>query len=120
MNQNMNQGQNQQQKIQNPETQVPTTPQMNDRDFINDVLATEKYMTESYSTFLNEASHQQLYQDVLNIFNETQNAQRNLYNLMFKKGWYKLEAAEQQKLQQSYQQFQGYSSQFPYGGQPMQ
>ena len=27
-----------QQKVQNPETQVPKTPQMNDRDFVNDML----------------------------------------------------------------------------------
>jgi spore coat protein CotF len=100
--------------IKNPETQVPKTPQMNDRDFLDDMLATEKYMTSSYSVFLHEASHQQLYQDMLNIFTETQNCQRELYNLMFKKGWYKLEAADQQKLQQSYQQFQGYTNQFPY------
>lgn len=103
-----------QQTIQNRETQVPKTPQMNDRDFLNDMLTTEKYMTSSYSTFLHEASHQQLYQDMLNIFTETQSCQRELYNLMFKKGWYTLEAADQQKLQQSYQQFQGYTSQFPY------
>ncbi len=103
-----------QNNIQNPQTQTPKTSQMNDRDFLNDVLTTEKYMTSSYSTFLHEASHQQLYQDMLNIFTETQNCQRELYNLMFKKGWYKIEAADRQKLQQSYQQFQGYASQFPY------
>ncbi|WP_027409973.1 spore coat protein [Anoxybacteroides tepidamans] len=103
-----------QQPIQNQETQVPKTPQMNERDFLNDVLATEKYMTTSYSVFLHEASHHQLYQDMLNIFTETQNCQRELYNLMFKKGWYKIEPADQQKLQQAYQQFQGYTNQFPY------
>ncbi|GMB09061.1 coat F domain-containing protein [Thermolongibacillus altinsuensis] len=103
-----------QNNVQNPKTQVPKTPQMNDRDFINDMLTTEKYMTSSYSTFLHEASHQHLYQDMLNIFTETQNCQRDLYNLMFKKGWYKLEQADSQKLQQSHQQFQGYASQFPY------
>jgi spore coat protein CotF len=106
---------NQQQPIQNPETQVPNTPQMNDRDFINDLLATEKYMTDSYSTALNEASNEPLYQDFLAIYTETQNMQRQLYDMMFQKGWYKLESAEQQKLQQSYQQFKGYNAQFPYG-----
>jgi len=100
--------------IQNQETQVPKTPQMNERDFLNDMLTTEKHMTSSYSTFLHEASHQQLYQDALQIFTETQNCQRELYNLMFRKGWYKLEQADQQQLQQAYQQFQGYTSQFPY------
>jgi spore coat protein CotF len=111
----MNQFQNQQQ-IQNPETQVPQTPQMNERDFINDLLTTEKYMTTSYSQALHEASHQGLYQDILSIFTETQKCQRDLYNLMFMKGWYSMEAADQQKLKQSYQQFQGYTNQFPAGG----
>ncbi|HEO8420996.1 spore coat protein [Niallia sp. FSL W8-0635] len=111
---------NNQQSIQNPEAQVPKTPQMNDRDFTNDMLATEKYLTDSYSTALNEASNEPLYQDLLSIFTETQNMQRELYDLMFQKGWYKLEAVDQQKLQQSYQQFKGYSNQFPYGNTTMQ
>ena len=88
----MNQFQNQQ-KIQNLETQVPKTPQMNDRDFINDLLTTEKYMTTSYSMALHEASHQGLYNDILNIFTETEKYQRDLYDLMFKKGWYSIEAS---------------------------
>ncbi|WNS74871.1 spore coat protein [Bacillus sp. DTU_2020_1000418_1_SI_GHA_SEK_038] len=108
---NSNQNQN---SIQNPETQISKTPKMNERDFANDLLSTEKYMTASYCTYLNEASHQSLYQDVLNIFTETQNQQRELYNLMFRNGWYKLEAADQQKMQQTYQQFQGYTNQLPY------
>ncbi len=52
----MNQ-QNQSNKIQNPAVQIEKTPQMNDRDFTNDMLATEKYITDAYSTALNEASH---------------------------------------------------------------
>jgi len=107
-------------QVQNPEAQVPKTPQMNERDFLNDMLTTEKYMTLSYSVFLHEASNQPLYQDILNIFTETQNCQRDLYNVMFKKGWYKLEAADPQKLQQTHQQFQGYTNQFPYQGNQLQ
>ncbi|WP_445491854.1 spore coat protein [Niallia sp. 03133] len=109
-----------QQPIQNPEKQVPKTPQMNDRDFVNDLLSTEKYMTDSYSIALNEASHQALYQDLLAIFTEAQNMQRELYTVMFQNGWYKLEPAEQQKIQQTYQQFKGYTTQFPYGSSTLQ
>ncbi|WP_332695852.1 spore coat protein [Halalkalibacter lacteus] len=104
----------QQQKIQNPEMQIQKTPQMNDRDFINDILAMEKSMTNSYSVALNEMSHGQLYQDLSSVFNQTQDCQRELYNVMFQKGFYSLEAADGQKLDQTYQQFSGYSSQFPY------
>lgn len=117
MNQNW---QNQNQAIGNPETQVQKTAQMNERDFTNDLLSTEKAMTDHYSIYLNEASHQALYQDILNIYTESQNQQRELYNLMFRKGWYKLEPAEPQKLQQKFQQFQGYTSQFPYGNGTIQ
>jgi len=110
---------NQQQKITNPETQIQKGPQMNERDFVNDLLSTEKYLSMSYSTTLNEASHQALYQDLLTISNETHQSQRDLYNLMFKNGWYALEAADTQKLQQSHQQFSGYiQQQSPYGNMP--
>ncbi|MCH1625583.1 spore coat protein [Fredinandcohnia quinoae] len=106
-NQNANQ-------VKNPKMTVPKTPQMNDRDFLNDMLATEKYMTDAYCTALNEASHEGLYKDIQAIFNETQNCQRELYNLMFKNGWYKLEEENQQKVQQKLQQFYNYTTtQFP-------
>jgi len=99
-------------------TSVQEGPQMNDRDFTNDLLATEKYLTTAYSTALNEASHQTLYQDLLTIFTETQQAQRDLYNFMFQNGWYTLEAADTQKLQQSYQKFSStIQQQSPYGTQ---
>lgn len=115
MNQNQN---NQSQTIANPKTQqLDKTPQMNDRDFLNDLLTTEKYITDGYNTFLNEASHEALYQDILQLFTEAQSQQRHLYTLMFQKGWYKLEPEDSQKLQQKHQQFQNYmTTQFPYNG----
>lgn len=89
-------------------------PQMNDRDRLNDVLSTEKYLTDSINVAVREASHENLYRDVLTCLTETHQCARDLYNLMFQKGWYKLEAEEQQKLDQSFQQFSSYSTQFPY------
>ncbi|WP_078544137.1 spore coat protein [Litchfieldia alkalitelluris] len=106
--------------IKNPKSTVPKTPDMNDRDFLNDMLATEKYMTDAYCTALNEMSHEALYQDVRQIFNETQDCQRQLFNLMYKNGWYKLEAEEPQKVQKKQQQFYNYTTtQFPNHGNGM-
>ncbi len=105
---------NQQQKIQNPEMQIPKTPQMNDRDYLNDMLTTEKYLGVSYTFALHEASYDQLFNDLSSIAQETNQCQHELFNLMFRKGFYSFEAAEPQKLSQSYQQFSGYSNQFPY------
>lgn len=104
----------QQQKVQNMETSVPKTPQMNERDFVNDMLTLEKYMTSSYNTALDEASNDRLYQELATIYRETQDCQREFFNLMFKNGWYTLEEAPQQKVNQTHQQFSNYASQFPY------
>jgi spore coat protein CotF len=104
-------------KIANPQTgELPKvkTPDMNDRDFLNDALSTCKYLTDSLNIAVREASHEQLFTDILQILTETHQSCRELYNLMFQHGWYKLEAEEQQKLDQAYQQFNNYSSQFPY------
>ncbi len=106
-----------QNQIANPQSnQMPQVkgPQMNDRDFLNDGLATCKYLTDSLNVAVREASHEQLHNDMLHILLETHRSARDMYNLMFQKGWYKLEAEDQQKLQQAHQQFSGYSSQFPY------
>lgn len=109
------------QKIQNPKTPVPETPQMNERDFLNDVLTTEKYFNSSYSIALNEMSHQSLYQSIAMIAQESEQMQRQLYDLMFKKGWYGFDQAEAASINQTYQQFSGYKNQFPYSqGTPLQ
>lgn len=103
--------------IANPSTNPPKGPEMNDRDRLNDALSTEKYLLESINTACWEASHSQLNQDLLTILNETHQCHRQLFDLMFQKGWYKLEAANQQQLDQTYQQFSTYLSQLPYQNQ---
>jgi spore coat protein CotF len=109
--------QSQQNQIANPkpgnEPQVKG-PEMNDRDRLNDILAGEKYLTDSLNVAAREASHDSLSLDLRQILTETLQAQRDLFVLMFQKGWYKLEAEDQPKLDQAYQQFSNYSSQFPY------
>lgn len=106
----------QQNVIQNPSSQqTQAGPDLNDRDKANDILATEKYLTDSFNIFLKETSHRELYEDVKQILFETHDCAREAFNLMFKKGHYKLEGAEMQQLQQAQQQFQNYRAQFPYG-----
>ncbi|MCI9433913.1 MAG: spore coat protein [Bacilli bacterium] len=88
------------QKIENPKVEVPETIEMNDRDYINDILETEKNMSDNLSIALNEASNNTLYEEILMHFIEIKNSQRELYNMMFKKGWYSLEKAEENKVTQ--------------------
>ncbi len=116
MNQNSSQGQTSM-KIQNPKpagTPQVKGPEMNDRDRVNDILALEKYLTDSFNVAAREASHPRLHQDVMTVLNETHQCQYGLYELMFKKGYYKLEAEQQAPLDQAHQQFSNYATQFPY------
>ncbi len=85
-------------KVENPKTEVPSSIEMNDRDYINQILEIEKNMSVNFSIALNEASNEKLYDDLFLIFKDVKMAQRDLYNLMFKNGWYSLEKAEQQKI----------------------
>ena len=113
MNQQLNPG-----TIKNPSVGVPTVkgPQLNERDILNDVLSTEKHLTEGYNIFNLEAGADRIHKVANGILFETHQAARETFNMMFKKGWYKLNSAKNQSLAGTKQQFTNYQSQFPYGG----
>ena len=95
-------------------------PEMNDRDRLNDCLATEKWLTDNLNIMVREASYRELHQDLAGILNETHSCARDFFNLMFEQGHYSLEAEEQQKIQQAQQKFQNYAqTQFSQGGTMM-
>lgn len=113
----------QQGKIQNPQSGLMSQakgPQFGDRDIVNDQLSSLKHLTENYNVFAREASHRTLHNDVLSILTETHTQTRDLFNIMFRKGWYQLEPEQPQKLQQTHQQFVNNQTQFPYNPGVMQ
>jgi spore coat protein CotF len=79
---------------------------MNDCDYLNDILATEKNMGSHYATVMNEASNDDLYQLIGNICKETKDMARDLFNLQFKKGWYKLEKTDDTKISTISQEYE--------------
>ena len=90
-------------KIANPKTQTPTGISMNDKDYITSVLTCLKEMTKNYTTAMTEASNESLHKSFHSIFLELMKLQRKVYELMFRKGWYSLETAEKQKINEKYQ-----------------
>lgn len=92
--------------IGNPKTEVPATIEMNDRDYINMMLETEKNMSNNLSVALNEASNNDLYNAYFEMFEDVKEAARTCYDLMFEKGWYQLEAAEEQKVGMKFNELQ--------------
>ena len=85
-------------KVQNPKTEVPQTKDLNDCNYLDELLSCEKNMAGNLQIALNEASNQNLYHEIKTIFDDVQNMQRKMFNLAFEKGWYSLEKAESLKV----------------------
>lgn len=90
-------------QIKNPKMEVPTGLKLNDKDYINSLLSSLKELVKNYAIALTEASNEKLYQEYKTMFDNYSNLQREVYELIFRKGWYVLEKAEQQKIDSKYQ-----------------
>jgi spore coat protein CotF len=105
-------------EIKNTQTgQLPQVKgmEMNDRDRLNDMLATEKYLTDNLNIMQREASHRKLFDDLNLALNETHQVAREAFDMMFKKGWYKMQGADRNEVEKTQQQFANYhSSQLPF------
>ena len=85
-------------EIKNSQKEVQSGIKMNDRDYLNSILELEKNMSNNYSIALNEASNDYLYEDYFSMLEDSKDMARELYNLMFKNGWYSLEEIDNTKL----------------------
>ena len=90
-------------QISNPKVEVEKGIDLNDKDYITCVLTSLKELEKNYAIALTEASNEELFQKYFNIFENISRLQREVYEVMFKKGWYILEQAEQLKIQNKYQ-----------------
>ncbi len=88
-------------KVSNKEVNILKTTEMNDKDFLNNLLEMEKNMSNNLSIALNEASCDKLFNFEFILFTETKNMARELYNMMFDCGWYSLEKADIIKINES-------------------
>lgn len=91
------------QEISNQKTEVPTGTNLNDKDYMNSLLSCLKEMVKNYSIVLTEASNEELYNEYKSMFDEYSKLQREVYELMFRKGWYTIEVLDNQKLNKKYQ-----------------
>lgn len=90
-------------EIKNPKVEVPTGINLNDKDYANQLLSCLKEMVKNYAVSLTEASNENLYNEYKNMFDNYINLQREVFEILFRKGWYILEKAENQKINQKYQ-----------------
>lgn len=90
-------------KVSNTKKEVPTGINMNDKDYITSLLTCLKDIEKNYAIAMTEASCENLYEKHKKVFLEISELQREVYELMFRNGWYCLEKAEAQKIDQKYQ-----------------
>lgn len=89
-------------KVQNPKIELDSSIEMNDENYLNDILETEKNMSVNFTYALNEASNETLFNEIYEMFKQIKEAQRNLFELSFRKGFYTLEKAEANKINEEY------------------
>lgn len=88
------------------EQKVECTCYQNDRDYLNDILASEKSLLQNTSTALMEASNKDLHNEVDEFFNTIKELQREAYELAWNNGWYALEEAGKSKIQEKQKELQ--------------
>lgn len=75
---------------------------MNEKEFLIDILETEKCMSVNMIYALNEASCKYLYDRYFKMFKEISKSTKEVFNLLYDKGYYKLEKEDQKKLKDAY------------------
>lgn len=82
-----------------------------DKAMMDDALASQKFITGTYNTFANECSNPQLLEQFMNILEDEHRIQHEVFDEMQKRGWYQIEQAEQDKINQAKQKYLGQMNQ---------
>ncbi len=85
-------------KIENPETKVLKGMELNDKDYLTLLLTSLKDIEKNYVIAMTEASNEYLYKQLEEVFLQIADFQREVYEVMFQNGWYKLETVDTLKL----------------------
>lgn len=84
--------------INNEELNVPIGIELNDKDYLTNLLTLLKCMEKNLTVALTESSNENLYKEYKKMLDEYATFQRKTYELMFKFGWYKLEKTNKTKI----------------------
>jgi len=78
---------------------------MTEKDILQDCLSIEKFTSSNYNTYAGECVCEQLRSAFLNILDDEHRIQAAIFTDMSSKGWYPVQPADQQQLQQVKQKF---------------
>lgn len=78
---------------------------MTEKEILQDCLGIQKFAAASYNTFAGECSNEQLRNAFLNILDDEHRIQADIFTDITSNGWYPVQPADQQTLQQVRQQY---------------
>ena len=78
---------------------------MNDQERITDFLCSEKKMSANYDSFASECVNPSLRNDFVKLLEQGHKTQAELFQLAKSKGWYQVEQAPANKVDQAYTKF---------------
>jgi Coat F domain. len=78
---------------------------MGDKEILQDSLQSQKHISDGYNLFAGECVNEALRTEMLSILGEEHRIQADIFCNLQSKGWYKVEAAEQTKIDEVKQQF---------------
>ncbi len=79
---------------------------MQEKELFDDVLSSQKFITDTYNSFTNECSTANVRDEFLRLLNEEHQMQADVFDEMKNRGWYPTPQAEQQMIAQTKQKFQ--------------
>ncbi len=88
-----------------------TNQTFTDKEIMDDVLSSQKHITDVYNTYSNECVNQQLQSDMLNILKEEHTIQFNVFGEMQKRGWYNPGTAQAQMINETKTKFENIATQ---------
>ncbi|MDO4749471.1 MAG: spore coat protein [Eubacteriales bacterium] len=80
---------------------------MSEKELLQDGLISQKQIAGSYNSFAGECVNEQLRGAFLNILDEEHRIQADIFCSLQSNGWYQVEPAEQQKIQQARKKYSG-------------
>jgi len=78
---------------------------LTEKEILQDCLSTQKHTAATFNTSAGECVNEQLRTAMLNILDDEHKIQADIFCHMHSNGWYPVEQAEQQKIQQAKQKF---------------
>lgn len=90
------------QVICNPKTEVAKGLVLTDKDYIEGLLTVCKDLEKNLTVALTEASHEELYDEIFEMFKDISLLQRETYELWFRKGWFEIEPETKEKINEKY------------------